>query len=292
MTLILSLMNPAQAILVADRRFTKGGRLFDDERTKTTVLFCSDARALVAFTGLAEAGTFETSRALLKALARTLQPDHLLRLKIQRFALLMTEEIRKLRLGARVRHLTIVFTGFYYYGPVPLPFVCQVTNAANGLDKDATDELVPFWAKQPFGIYGFGARAGVATKDRATLRQLLAEGKPATALVEKAVNTIQLSADSPRSKGLVGKQCNSVILPADPHAGVLAQYHSATLANKIYMPNYVVSTPAASLTNYGSSIEQLDRRANPLVVPKVGRNAPCPCGSGQKYKGCHGTRRP
>ncbi len=25
------------------------------------------------------------------------------------------------------------------------------------------------------------------------------------------------------------------------------------------------------------------------VVPKVGRNAPCPCGSGKKYKNCHGS---
>jgi len=24
------------------------------------------------------------------------------------------------------------------------------------------------------------------------------------------------------------------------------------------------------------------------AVPKVGRNDPCPCGSGQKYKRCHG----
>ncbi|MFN8899499.1 MAG: SEC-C metal-binding domain-containing protein, partial [Pseudomonadota bacterium] len=23
-------------------------------------------------------------------------------------------------------------------------------------------------------------------------------------------------------------------------------------------------------------------------VPKVGRNDPCPCGSGRKYKHCHG----
>ncbi|HLC43350.1 MAG TPA: SEC-C metal-binding domain-containing protein, partial [Methylomirabilota bacterium] len=25
---------------------------------------------------------------------------------------------------------------------------------------------------------------------------------------------------------------------------------------------------------------------------KVGRNDPCPCGSGQKYKRCHGTSAP
>jgi preprotein translocase subunit SecA len=24
------------------------------------------------------------------------------------------------------------------------------------------------------------------------------------------------------------------------------------------------------------------------VAPKVGRNEPCPCGSGKKYKNCHG----
>ena len=26
----------------------------------------------------------------------------------------------------------------------------------------------------------------------------------------------------------------------------------------------------------------------PAAVPKVGRNDPCPCGSGKKYKHCHG----
>jgi preprotein translocase subunit SecA len=33
-----------------------------------------------------------------------------------------------------------------------------------------------------------------------------------------------------------------------------------------------------------------DARLQPMVnaVPKVGRNDPCPCGSGKKYKQCHG----
>jgi uncharacterized protein YecA (UPF0149 family) len=26
--------------------------------------------------------------------------------------------------------------------------------------------------------------------------------------------------------------------------------------------------------------------------PKVGRNDPCPCGSGKKYKKCHGANAP
>jgi uncharacterized protein YecA (UPF0149 family) len=26
----------------------------------------------------------------------------------------------------------------------------------------------------------------------------------------------------------------------------------------------------------------------PVSIPKVGRNHPCPCGNGEKYKHCHG----
>jgi SEC-C motif domain protein len=27
----------------------------------------------------------------------------------------------------------------------------------------------------------------------------------------------------------------------------------------------------------------------PRTAPKIGRNDPCPCGSGKKYKKCHGA---
>jgi hypothetical protein len=50
-------------------------------------------------------------------------------------------------------------------------------------------------------------------------------------------------------------------------------------------------------TAAGGNIMELEPRgaggptAAPFVraVPKVGRNEPCPCGSGRKYKHCHGT---
>lgn len=32
------------------------------------------------------------------------------------------------------------------------------------------------------------------------------------------------------------------------------------------------------------------KRMNESALSKIGRNAPCPCGSGQKYKKCHGRR--
>jgi preprotein translocase subunit SecA len=38
----------------------------------------------------------------------------------------------------------------------------------------------------------------------------------------------------------------------------------------------------------GSVSEETDPATRAAEVPKVGRNDPCPCGSGRKYKQCHG----
>jgi len=38
----------------------------------------------------------------------------------------------------------------------------------------------------------------------------------------------------------------------------------------------------------GSVAQEIDPATLAVAVPKVGRNDPCPCGSGKKYKVCHG----
>lgn len=44
-----------------------------------------------------------------------------------------------------------------------------------------------------------------------------------------------------------------------------------------------------SRSDQGDSQEREERKAEPVrTEPKVGRNDPCPCGSGKKYKQCHG----
>jgi preprotein translocase subunit SecA len=54
--------------------------------------------------------------------------------------------------------------------------------------------------------------------------------------------------------------------------------------------------PSAEPALAGGNVMDMDPRASaapaaPFVraVPKVGRNEPCPCGSGRKYKHCHGA---
>jgi preprotein translocase subunit SecA len=38
----------------------------------------------------------------------------------------------------------------------------------------------------------------------------------------------------------------------------------------------------------GSVTQETDPATAVAQVPAVGRNDPCPCGSGKKYKACHG----
>ena len=49
------------------------------------------------------------------------------------------------------------------------------------------------------------------------------------------------------------------------------------------------SDPDAARNGKGSNGEE-NRKVQPVrVEKKVGRNDPCPCGSGKKYKNCHGN---
>jgi preprotein translocase subunit SecA len=50
-----------------------------------------------------------------------------------------------------------------------------------------------------------------------------------------------------------------------------------------------VSTTGGQTPFYNSNEEQEKPKPQPIRVEKtVGRNGPCPCGSGKKYKNCHG----
>ena len=42
-------------------------------------------------------------------------------------------------------------------------------------------------------------------------------------------------------------------------------------------------------TETGESVTTVDQRTVAAAIPQVGRNEPCPCGSGKKYKHCHGA---
>jgi preprotein translocase subunit SecA len=50
----------------------------------------------------------------------------------------------------------------------------------------------------------------------------------------------------------------------------------------------VTNVTYSAPTETGDIETIVDSRTVPQAVPRVGRNDPCPCGSGKKYKHCHG----
>ena len=53
--------------------------------------------------------------------------------------------------------------------------------------------------------------------------------------------------------------------------------------------------PVQNIANQGNQLTQSmgpGQKRKPIQVDKkIGRNEPCPCGSGKKYKKCHGTAK-
>lgn len=64
------------------------------------------------------------------------------------------------------------------------------------------------------------------------------------------------------------------------------------VAKKIKNPNRMTANEAVKIVKeLGIDIEALQKkmRQQPRVRTKIGRNQPCPCDSGKKYKKCCGT---
>jgi preprotein translocase subunit SecA len=108
---------------------------------------------------------------------------------------------------------------------------------------------------------------------------------------------IQVSAEAPRQAeppppGAFGGRRAPVPRTPPPRAAA-TKPEEPTGADELFAPatrsepspTPTRAAPATLSTNLGPM------RSSTGVVPEVGRNDPCPCGSGKKYKKCHGAGR-
>jgi preprotein translocase subunit SecA len=101
---------------------------------------------------------------------------------------------------------------------------------------------------------------------------------------------IQVSAEPPRPAApppgaFGGRRPAPPTQPVKPEPVSGADELFAPAARSEPVPTPARAAPASLSTNLGPM------RASTGVVPEVGRNDPCPCGSGKKYKKCHGAGR-
>lgn len=305
MTLILAAATRGFAVLASDRRFTIDGADREDESNKATTFACANGRFAVGFSGLARVAHFSTEDWLVDELASAgAASSHVFWETIECIAADATRKFTELRRRWRPNpgadRLSILLLGYAYAPDGPRPCCFLVSNFDKfGEEPQGTasqDFVVDCLAdaetphEWPTLFVSIGAEAALDQSDAQSIVDLLKSKAPPPAVRDRMVAAIRRAAESPKSHDLIGKQVNTVILPADPDRDAECGYHSDAPTPQIFVPNHVVSTPEVAMSFKGIYLGAVDESGAPvLAIPRVGRNARCPCASGKKYKRCHGA---
>ena len=284
---------------------SRNGALVDDESNKAATVVCDDGRFGVAFTGLARTGAFGTEDWLVDALTRaSADGNHRIGPSLPQLARIATARIaevaRARRLDKTMKRLSVVLLGQHHGESPPRVYCFLVSNYdafGRRLQAEASDQFTvsyvretrPPTADSPAVVLALGMEQALTRAQLSGIDGLLKDGAPPVAVRDKCVSVLRAAADAPASRGMLGKQLSSLIVPGDPAESVIAQYHSEAPTPEIYLPNQVISTSSLGLAVKGVALGSRDSEGNPVLsVRRVARNARCPCGSGKKYKHCHG----
>ena len=165
------------------------------------------------------------------------------------------------------------------------PFLLQHAAAVRTEHGDAVGEAAVFYATLVWAMFDRGQGTG-GTLARLTGQNLA----DADRVVTEALSTIEGLADKPAHEriapALVEKQphiyAKLVELLAED---VKENAMTADTASAIIKPTQVVIEAFDAAV---SGRRPGEKQGTVVAQTKVGRNEPCPCGSGKKYKKCHG----
>jgi SEC-C motif len=211
------------------------------------------------------------------------------------------------------KRTAVLFAGYTYDPTAGVEiFVRSVANYRRGGASTHAFRVDTFPDSERYNyISAVGAAHALAESDREELGKLINAAKPPQAVVGKAVEVVRTAARSSAAQDVIGGQLMSLVVPAPQSQPLVGAYHTESLSDTIFFPGSVTvdargeglavmqpSFTSGALTeqqirdNYQRGLSGLPRdttqRFRPIAIPKVGRNRPCPCGSGQKYKRCHG----
>lgn len=307
MTMILSLANRDNVIQLSDRRLTEQGTVITEEHGKSGFLLCANARFAFGLTGIAKIGELMIRRWILDALLESGPPDYLILNVLERFRERATAFFKNHRILQRFspeqKRLTIMFSGYLHMHQPPMIGCAIVSNFQNPSMNISTisawDEFTASYTseKKPRHdtismVKRVGAWPAMSEEDVNKLRPMLIARKPAKAIIDKAISVLLQMAEKPEAFGTIGKQITWIRISSDISQGIESGYYSNVPSNAVFMPSAVIVTSKENRFCYDEpSVSAVDPSTTPsMVVPKVHRNAPCPCGSGKKYKLCHGRK--
>jgi hypothetical protein len=274
MTLLLGLVSERIAVLAADRRTTWDGQIKNEEFNKLTVFFGIDARVAVAFTGLASFGVFNTDDWLVETLTKAVEKPfdgvlHELRTKA---------DATLSQVPPAHRALAFMIVGFVYAGGTSSPVACTVSNFLPGGIAGTNFELSRATVAGQ-AITVAGALTSLRPAEQNALERVLGSTADSPNVVRAAIGMIQRIARDGRSRGLVGQQCNSVVVQPEVDSVVVSTYHSAYATGEAWCANAV--SPGGVFT--GSRI----KTSEVMTGPEIRKKDPCWCASGKLFKHCH-----
>ncbi|WP_445167023.1 hypothetical protein ACTXG7_24870 [Mycolicibacterium sp. Dal123E01] len=284
MTLILIAANKDFIVQVSDRRTTSVRGVESDEETKAIYLETPYMQALMGYTGLARIGIEPTNRILMDLLLKEVlrradgNPSrvvHELGAALDNFFQNGPGRVYRVR----DRGLTVAITAFVgREGGLRQAFL---TNTKGGVfrpvfsnpKRDAPDDKLTI-------VQRLGQWQEFDQNQAEEVRTLLAPGRPARAVRDKMAEIIANRANTNQT---VGAQLNTAVLQRgqQPAWGYVTGVNSPTY----YSGDMVIMWPDGKML--ATSDMQITNQDRPMVVPRVHRNAPCPCGNGKRYRECH-----
>lgn len=298
MTLLLAGVTSEFGIVLSDRRVTASGKLVDDEANKMTAYFCTDAKVVLTFTGLAQAGSFDTGDWLQNFLVHNSEPERKWFPVRTRLAKALEQEMKQVAAPVSAKRLSIIITGYQYSedGEMAAAVLTRISNFEKGdsvlAQPSATfhveDSLPKETPKKPPYLFAVaGTTRAIDARTRQDFQDLLVSQVPGRGAADKALEIGIAAARSPRSAGVIGLSWSSAVIFNHPKDPIWVQYHTPTAVTEQWTANIVDATgphPVIGLSGL------MTETAGPFAhsFPGTPRNAPCPCGSRKKYKKCHG----
>ena len=295
MTLLVTILKADETIQLADRKLSESTGIFSGTSNKISYVMANDGQMLLAFTGLAACGLFQTSEWLLDALFRSKGNGNI---ENAYFGLadLASKEFFDNSLIKQLppadKRLTIVGSGHGHDG-TPLFFRASNFISTDGMvSPEASDkfELLALTGKlDEFRsmIYWDGYIVYASTDDFEPVNALVEGNCPTAAIIGKAVAVMREISSKRNTSNFVGTDISVARLPATIGASPVSSYYPDGVDSELPLSANLVDirTGAPGLMIRDIKIEGVE-----AVSSSTPRNARCPCGSGKKFKNCHGRK--
>ena len=305
MTMILVVGNRDNVIQISDRRLTRAGSVYEEDWGKSGSIVFPNGRFAFGFSGIARVDGVDIRRWILNSLYDLGSPDYEIaktfqRLKDHATNFFKTNLVLK-SIKPFAKRLSMMFSGYLYFHDPPMIGSVIISNY-QGLKMGApsekaweefeslySNEQKPMTDHVSF-IQRIGAWRAMTRKDDDEIRTMLKERKPYKAIISKAISIMHKMADRPEAREAIGKQLSWIRIPSATNETIETGYHSNIPTHATFIPSAVILLGDKNRSVFEEPvIEAVDPDSTPpMNYPKTNKNAPCPCGSGKRYKHCHG----